>query len=124
MSITLREGYNQLTLQLRVQFGGRYFSVNAQDAVIGCLSLERAQSCEHRLDCPLKDDSRKEVSVTGVDMPYAAGTWRSIVMTKGNPEAQFLSCQFQEDSKFLLVKDCCLDCAVDHAGLYNVLIVA
>ncbi|PGH22935.1 hypothetical protein AJ80_02984 [Polytolypa hystricis UAMH7299] len=120
--VTLREGYNELLLQVSVHASGSYFRVDIASVIMGYMGLERARECHHELGSPLSDRYRNRVIITGVSRPRAPRLKLALAMTRSNAAAQFLCCEV--GSLCLLLEGCCLDCGCEQAeNRFDVLIV-
>ncbi|KAK4465661.1 hypothetical protein QBC42DRAFT_310595 [Cladorrhinum samala] len=123
ITTTIREGHDELLLQVVARTLGSQVHVNMKSVVIAYLGIERTEECEHRLDYPLSDNHDRKILVTGVGMPRAAGRKLALAMARSNPTAQLLCCE--ESSKCILLQGCCLDCGVKQAGKdFDILIVS
>jgi hypothetical protein len=123
ISVTLREGYSELLVQLTARMAGSFVPIDMTSMVIAYMGLERSNECQHRLDYPLNERYRRKITVTGVSMPRAAGKKLALAMTRANPGAQLLCCE--EGARCIFLQGCCLDCGVEQAGeAFNVLIVS
>ena len=123
IEITVREGYNELLLQVTARMPGSYVRINIASTIITYIGLERTRECKHQLDNPLSEQHKGKVIVTGVDMPRTTGKKLSLAMTRSNPVAQFLCCE--AGSKCILLQGCCMDCGFEQASEeFNILIVS
>jgi hypothetical protein len=111
--MTLREYFEQVVLNLTIEYDGEEHHPNLCGIIEGSMMLKRTEACPHSSTNPLKA-TQPRIITTSVLAPgtHDRGTI-AIVMTKGNPTAQLLSCEAR--ARALLMEDCCLDCAVEQA---------
>jgi hypothetical protein len=123
ITVTLREGYSELLLQLTARMSGSHVPIDIASMLVAYMGLERTRECQHRLDYPLNEQYRGKVIVTGVNMPRTAGRKLALAMARANPAAQLLCCE--AGARCIPLQGCCLDCGVEQAGEdFNILIVS
>lgn len=128
MSLTasLRRGFEEVLLRLDVYDSGHYFNVAAAEAILGLMCLDTTQSCEHSDKDALQAEYEGLVAVARVGMVPSPDRKVNVLMTWGDPIAQFLACGFGYTGDGHLLLNCCLNCGVRQAieGNYGVLIAA
>jgi len=123
LSVTLREGYRELVLQVTARCSGSDVRIDLASVIIGYVGLERTQECEHVSNNPLGREYKSMVTITGVASPTVIGSQLALAMTHSNSVAQFLCCE--SGTKQILLYECCLDCGFKQAkDKFDVLIVS
>ena len=99
-----------LELRITIRHDGIEENINILEAIKASHYVEETEPCSHDPNSSILATT-KNLIATNVISPYANGK-TSIVMTRDNAEAQLLSCR--NYARILLLKDCCLNCAVDQ----------
>lgn len=124
--MTVRECFDFLELRAMIRVSGQNVSVNLGWIIIASYGLEETEPCDHHVDIPLDPNSKHLVVTTSVASPATSEktsfdgkieTRTSIAQTKHNPVAQLLCCE--EGVTSLLLKECCLDCALSQVRKYT-----
>ncbi|KAF3005514.1 hypothetical protein E8E14_002856 [Neopestalotiopsis sp. 37M] len=113
LSVSLREGFEEVLLTFNVQRAGLYFHVSAFDAVVGLMCLDTTPNCGHDMDDVLREEYETQVTVKSVGEASNQDYKLAITMTSRNPQAQFLACGSGTQGDLLL--QCCLNCGVQQA---------
>lgn len=74
--------------------------------------VQETDPCNHSTNTPLRSGSEHSVTTTSVASPYTSIMKTAIAQTQHNPVARLLCCEF--DMLAMLLKDCCLDCALNQ----------
>ena len=109
--VTIYEGFNMLELSCSVQYARNEVKLNLKAVLLGYIALQWSTTCNHRVTDHL--DPKHKAIATPVSSPAADGR-PGVVMTRWNPVAQFLSCDYGYN--IILQRDCCLNCAVEGLG--------
>lgn len=125
LTMTVRECLNSLELRSMIRVLGQNVSVNLESIIIASYGLMETEPCDHHVDIPLDPGSKHLVVTTSVASPatrekinYGVTTRKtSVAQTKYNSTAQLLCCE--PDVFSLLLKECCLDCAVSQIRSRN-----
>ena len=106
--LTIRENFERLEVLCSIKHSGNDLKVDLEKVIQGYMGMRWTDTCHH----PMTDDMRLNAcfNITSVASPSAIGRY-GVVMTRWNPVAQFLCCEFGYQA--ILVKDCCLNCAAE-----------
>lgn len=117
LSMTIRETRHGLELRLSCSYGGMVTELWLDDVFRGYGNMVYTAPCLHSTSSPLSTRGN-QVRIASVATPVAfEEDVITIVMTKGDPTAQLLSCT--GDAQAILMIRCCLDCAVQQAKERN-----
>lgn len=110
--LTIREAFHCLELHCSVQYAGFETRVNLKHVLSGYVGLQWPGMCSHPFDTPL-NLGKYTASATNVAAPKAC-RGMGVAMTRRNPTAQFLCCEFLVPA--ILQRECCLNCAAEALG--------
>ncbi|KAF7532485.1 hypothetical protein G7054_g7909 [Neopestalotiopsis clavispora] len=115
LTASVRDGFGEILVRLNVNVTGFYFDVSPINAVVGSMYLDTAQGCGHDIDVALQENYQARVSVGTVGITSKNDGNVTILMTRGDRQAQFLACGSSEAGRGLLLSRCCLNCGVRQA---------
>lgn len=123
LDMTLLEGVHELQLTTTILIGGGILHLNLERIILGSWEVHVAEPCEHPANTPLEQRYEEAVLTTSVASPSAIEGKIAIVQVSRNAVAQLFSCV--ENTRTLLQKNCCLNCAYEEAvkGKYKMIIV-
>ena len=107
--LTIREAFDCLEVLCSFKSSGYDTKVNLEAVISGYIGMRWTETCHHPMTDHV-DLTQDRFIATSVASPAAIGRF-GVVMTRWNPIAQFLCCEFGYQA--ILVKDCCLNCAAE-----------
>ena len=113
LTMTVRECLGYLELRTTARVSGVDVNLNLESIIIASYGLQETEPCNHPMDVPLPSDHEVFVQTTSVASPSAPRQKVAIALTQNNPTAQLLCCE--AGVRTLLLKDCCLNCALEQA---------
>ena len=110
--LTIREVSRSLELHISIEYARSEVKLNLMQVILGYIGTRWTTVCAHPVIKPM--DPSTDALATSVASPAAAARRLGVVMTRWNPMAQFLCCEYGYQA--ILQKECCLDCAADTLG--------
>lgn len=112
-SLTIREAFDCLELLCSFKSSGLDTKVDLRSVISGYIGMRWSDTCHHPVTDHVDLDKDRFVT-TSAASPAALGRL-GVVMTRRNPVAQFLCCEYGYQA--ILVKNCCIDCAAEGIDL-------
>lgn len=113
LTLTMRPHYNNLSIRTMVQVSSTIIQLDFLRLHLAYIGLSFAAPCAHDPRVQVDKDNVTDIFLTSVASPAAEEKYLSIVLTHGNPEAQFL-CGVP-GIRTLFQANSCLNCAMKEA---------
>lgn len=114
LDLTVQETTYALRLRTKARYSGTDVFLDLAEIIPASFSLGRTSNCPHPATKPSVNSSW-EVTLTSVQAPRTSKRNAiAIAMTHRDANAQLLCCEPGE--RMMLVRDCCIDCALEQAA--------